>query len=158
MPAIVAEATRETSEALRAAGIRHALIGGVAIAAYGYTRSTKDVDYLMGEEGLIKRGLLVQLRPEVPYQYGDVAIDMLTDEWLSENYAWLPQEGEIPIVPIEVLILTKLNAGRPRDRNDIQGLYGVGAFLPEEIRAYLAKIAPNLIQPFDRLIAEADRG
>src|SRR5689334_20040901 len=45
------EAMRAASERFREAGIRHALVGGLAVGVHGWPRGTKDVDFLIGHEG-----------------------------------------------------------------------------------------------------------
>jgi hypothetical protein len=52
----------EASEALKKAGVQHALIGGFAMATYGHHRTTIDVDFLAdgNKHELIKEVLLKQ--------------------------------------------------------------------------------------------------
>ena len=46
----VLDAMRVASDALTALGIRHVVVGGLAVGANGYPRATKDVDFLVGDE------------------------------------------------------------------------------------------------------------
>lgn len=149
----VAEAAREASERLRQAGIRHVLIGGLAVGAHGYHRATKDVDFLLGPEGFIYHGKLLTYRPEVPLRYGNVAIDSLEEPVLASRFAVLPKPGEVPVLPVEALVAMKLVAWRPRDRNDVQELYARGAFVRPDVVAFLDDITrPDLIERLDYLI------
>src|SRR5579883_3001513 len=51
----VRDATRELSRL----GIRHALVGGVAVGAHGFPRATKIVEFLVGEEAFEHHGAIV---------------------------------------------------------------------------------------------------
>ena len=46
----VLDAMRVASAALKSAGVRHVVVGGLAVGAHGYPRATKDVDFLVGDE------------------------------------------------------------------------------------------------------------
>lgn len=75
----------DASEALTNAGIRHALIGGFAMASYGYHRTTIDVDFLADgnsrdliKEVLLKQGFqLTHESPEVLQFSGPGLLDIL---------------------------------------------------------------------------------
>ncbi len=45
----VLDALRVASEQLTRVGIRHALVGDLAVGAHGHPRATKDVDFLVGD-------------------------------------------------------------------------------------------------------------
>ncbi len=56
------------SEALTRAGVRHVVVGDLAVGANGYPRATKDVDFLVGSEAFEHHaGGLVTLRAGVAY-------------------------------------------------------------------------------------------
>src|SRR6266481_5425508 len=78
-PEILA-AAEVASDQLRAAGIPHALAGGLAVGAHGYPRTTDDVDFLVGDEAfVIHAGGLVTLK--VPLiAVGKVRIDFVSIE------------------------------------------------------------------------------
>jgi hypothetical protein len=44
----ILEAARVASRAMTERGVRHALIGGLAVGAWGYLRATKGVDFVVG--------------------------------------------------------------------------------------------------------------
>ena len=46
----VLDAMRSASDELTRLGVRHALVGGLAVGAHGYPRATKGVDFLVGDE------------------------------------------------------------------------------------------------------------
>lgn len=157
VPAPVAEAAIAASEALRAAGIRHVLVGGLAVGAHGYHRTTRDVDFLLGDEGFVHHRFLVTHRPEVPLRHRDVAIDSLEDPELSALFAQVPAAGEIPVIPVEALVLMKLVAWRPKDRHDVAELYQVGAFTRSDVVAFLTTMGrEDLIPHLDHILAEVE--
>lgn len=45
----VLDAMRVAAAALRRAGVRHVVAGGLAVGAHGFPRATKAVDFLVGE-------------------------------------------------------------------------------------------------------------
>jgi hypothetical protein len=49
----ILRAAHAASSAYTKLGIRHALVGGLAVGAYGYARATKDVDFVVGDEAFI---------------------------------------------------------------------------------------------------------
>ena len=66
---IVIEAMRTASAALSRAGVRHVVVGGLAVGANGYARATGCVDFLVGNEAFEHHeGGLVTLRAGVPFQ------------------------------------------------------------------------------------------
>ena len=52
----ILRAAHAASSAYTKLGIRHALVGGLAVGAYGYARATKDVDFVVGDEAFIQVG------------------------------------------------------------------------------------------------------
>ena len=60
----VLDACSAASNALARAGIRHVVIGGLAVGANGYPRATKDVHFLVGNEAFHHHaGGLVTMNP-----------------------------------------------------------------------------------------------
>jgi hypothetical protein len=152
----ILRAVRVASDAMTRAKVRHALIGGLAVGAYGYVRATKDVDFLVGEEGYERHGGgIVTFRPGIPILVDGVPIDTLTDEALEEEID-KPRETEgIPIVDPEALVYLKLKAHRRRDKEDIIELLKLGID-DKPIRTYLRKLAPELLDRFEALVEAAD--
>ena len=75
----VLDALRLASEALTLANVRHVVVGGLAVGAYGYPRATGDVAFLVGAEAFHHHAVgLVTMRPEVPFQVNGVAVDLLS--------------------------------------------------------------------------------
>ncbi|MBI2839659.1 MAG: hypothetical protein HYX75_15215 [Acidobacteria bacterium] len=158
----IVNAARTSNELLKKAGVRHILVGGMAVGAYGHPRTTKDVDYLVGEEAFIKHeGGVVTMHPEVPLMVGDVPIDYLSigpgEEHLAEAFASAPSSEGIAVAPVEVVVYLKLKSPRPDDHRDVSQLILVGIDA-QRVRDYLLKHAPKrLIARFDQLVAQAAR-
>jgi hypothetical protein len=157
----VIEAARTASKALSAAGIRHVLIGGLAVNAYGFVRNTSDVDFLVGSEAYVEQpGGFVTLAPGVPIAIGAVDVDTLEDAAISEGETTDPEsewEG-VPIVSIEGLFFLKLKAWRRKDQMDLVELLKSGAD-EDAIRDYLVEeivVGPDLLGRFDTAVLRAN--
>ena len=136
--------------ALRRLGIPHALCGGLAVAAHGYLRATKNVCFLTGEEVFERTGAILSHRTGVPVFVGDVRVDYVPSVpgvKLSE----ILRVDELVAVPVEVLIQMKLIAGRPQDRLDVVELVNAGAD-PVEVEAYLQRVQPALVRKLRNLL------
>jgi hypothetical protein len=137
-------------DALRSAGVPHALCGGFAVAVHGVPRATKDIDFLVPEADLARaelalKGVGFTLRAgPIPFGLGTAAerrvhrvtkvaatehltIDLLAvtevfaHVWASrEELQW---EGRLlPVVSRAGLIAMKRLAGRPQDLADLANL------------------------------------
>src|SRR5262249_34174056 len=119
----VLDAWRAASDALARAGVRHVVVGGLAVGANGHPRATKDVDFLVGEEAFKHHsGGLVTMNPAIPIEVNGVAIDYLSprpDEGhLAEALAAPPGT----FIDVARLVYMKLRASRFQDRADVAGL------------------------------------
>jgi hypothetical protein len=161
----VRHALLAASEALANAGIRHALVGGLAVGAYGEPRATEDVDFLVGEEAFIAHAAgVVTLRPEVPYHVGGVKIDTVpaTDLPfinLDDELANAEESEGVPVIRKEVLIAMKLTAWRRHDRHDVEMMLEGDASLAAAVAAYLEErraAAPRLIDDLLERLEEAE--
>jgi hypothetical protein len=159
----ILDAAHEASKKLKAAGVRHALIGGLAVGAYGYPRATKDVDFLMGDEGFEHHGPLISFKYGMPISVNGVAVDLLPADILDKELDSVKTSGGIPIVEPEVLIYMKLKANRRRDQQDVVALLRAGLDR-RKVRAYLERMAKaygateDYVARFDEFDAEADEG
>lgn len=157
----VAHALRLASANLAAAGIRHAVIGAVAVGIHGWARATADVDFLVGLEAL-ERGPDGALgpRPALVPEIGGVKIDYVpTDEggaFLEDAFENCFVTEHVPIAPVEVVILTKLIRLVVRDRADIVELLKAGLFDAAAVRAYIDTHAPMLTPRYDRCVEAAE--
>src|SRR5580704_20745 len=87
----VLDAMRTASSELARLGVRHALVGGLAVGAHGYPRATKGVDFLVGEEAFEHHaGGIVTMKPGVPIQIGGVLVDLLSAQPDERALAGVP--------------------------------------------------------------------
>jgi hypothetical protein len=147
------------SEALSRIGVRHALVGGLAVGAHGYPRATRDVDFLVGAEAFEHHaGGLVTMKPGVPIQVAGVAIDFLS---IGKDESYLEAAFSEPVVGAPVLVYLKLKSPRSRDRTDLIELVKVGMDLGD-VRSYLGAYAPTLLPKLEEIVlaarAEEDAG
>ena len=150
----VLDAMRAASEPLKNVGIRHIVVGGLAVGAHGYPRATKDVNFLVGDEAFEQHaGGLVTMKPGAPIQVSGVAIDFLSvgaDEKHLETA--LARSGEV--APAAVLVYLKLKSPRLKDRADVVELLKAGLDAGA-VRDYLEANAPMLIPKLEEAVASA---
>lgn len=155
----VLTAARTASRQLAALGLRHALVGGLAVGVCGVPRATKDVDFLV-EEGAFEHhaGGLVTMKPGVPIQVHGVLVDLLTahaDDGALGAVPRLPVAGEVPVAAPEALVHLKLKSPRMKDAADIVELVKAGLDVAQS-RRWLVDNAPSLCARFDTLVARAE--
>ena len=154
----VRDAAIKTAAQLDSLGIRYALVGGLAVGAYGYIRTTADVDFLVGEEAFEHHGLIVTFKPGVPIEVDGIRIDYLSSVSLGtqmEDILDQPLVSEgIAIISIEALIYMKLVAKRRKDQVDIIELVKTGIDT-KRINQYLEQHASDLLPLFNELAEEA---
>lgn len=151
----VLDAMRVASAALKRAGVRHLVVGGLAVGANGFPRATRDVDFLVGDEAFERHPEgLVTLRPGVPFQVNRVAVDFIGAE-AGEGFLAAALDAE-PGSMIEgpALVYMKLKSPRHRDRTDVIELVKAGLDV-EGCRAYLTANAPSFVGEFDDAVARA---
>ncbi len=154
----ILNAAELASEKLREAEIPHALAGGLAICAYGYPRTTDDVDFLVGDEAFIKHlGGIVTLKLPL-IAVGNTRVDFVSTTEVEDENEQLrlavdnPHiDGTIPIVPLTALVYMKLKAGRQRDISDLVELMKRGKIDAGLIDQYLDEHASDLIQKWVRI-------
>lgn len=157
----IEEAVKGASEALSKAGIRHALVGGLAVGAWGYPRWSRDVDFLMGDEAFIVHpGGFITFAPGVPISFAGVAIDSLSigpDEgFLAEALENALVVDGVPIAPIEALVYMKLKSPREKDHADVVEL--VKASIDKKaVSAWLNRNAPEIGRRFVAAVERAVR-
>lgn len=135
--------------ALDAAGVDHALCGGLALAVHGVPRSTKDIDLLVQEPDV--QAALDALAPlgfrfkANPMRFPDgmriqrvsridgrdlLTIDLLLvgeetrEAWASRTRV-ATADGPVSVVSRDALIALKLWAGRPQDLADVARLHEI---------------------------------
>jgi len=151
----VLEAARAVDRRLKELGIRHVLVGGLAVGAHGFPRATKAVDFLVGPEAFEHHaGGFVTARPGLPVAFANnVIVDYLLprdDEQflIDESFE---DEG---VAPITVLVYLKLKSPRAKDRADIVELIKAGID-QKRVTAFLDAHAPALRASFDEAVTTA---
>lgn len=161
---------------LDAAGIRHALIGAVALSAYGINRATLDLDLFAADASCLKADLWAELRNRgvsVEIRKGDLTdplagvvrfqaagegpIDVVVGKfpWQQRILDRAEPMGGNLVVRAADLALLKLYAGGPQDAWDIQQLLArpFGEGLIREVETRLAEL-PERCQDLWRKILQ----
>lgn len=135
--------------ALAAEGVRYALFGGLAVAAQGLARATKDVDLFLADEPENVRAAVRALRtvfsdpdldeitPDELARYGlvrygvrdfDFVIDLTQRIGEAFTFADLATEEidflgtRVPVATPRTLVRMKRDTGRPQDQLDVARL------------------------------------
>jgi hypothetical protein len=151
----VLDAMKLASAALKRVGVRHVVVGGLAVGANGFPRATKDVDFLVGDEAFERHaGGLVTLRPGVPFQVNRVPVDFIGTE-ASEGFLAAALEAEAgSMIDGPPLIYMKLKSPRHKDRTDVIELVKAGLDV-DRCRVYLSAHAPSFLAEFDDAVRRA---
>jgi hypothetical protein len=158
----IVRAIRAANAAYARLGIRHALIGGLAVGVHGHPRATKDVDFLVGKEAFESAGVLVSFRPGVPLSAEGVPIDSILapDEHaslLDEALARAEEFDGVPVIGAEYLVFMKLLAGRRQDLADVEALLLSAHLDIGRARELLASAPATARALFEELVSELDR-
>jgi hypothetical protein len=152
------DGAKAASEAFREAGVRHVLVGGLAVGIHGYPRHTKDIDFMVGDEAFEFHGLLVEPKPGLPMRYAGVTIDWVSlepnERSALEEFLVKASPGEVPVMGIVPLIAMKLIAARHKDKTDIVELIKAGADI-DPIIAFVGECFPTKLPLLRQLIGEA---
>ncbi len=160
-------------EALEAAGIPYAIMGGMAVNAHGHARTTADVDVLLTREGFdeFRKRLVGTSFDPVPQRgrrFTDRANGVKLDVLVAGHYPGsgkpgpvaFPAPGDVSeviegkrVVNLPTLIQLKLAARRHQDFADVVNLIGIHN-LDEE---YLDKLHPSLHRDFIECLEEKRR-
>jgi hypothetical protein len=156
-------AMHAASRRLTEIGVRHALVGGLAVGAYGHPRATKDVDFLVGGEAFHRSPSgIITFASEMPLAVNDVIVDSLLpadDEgFLHAAIARAIVAGDVPIVPVDALVYMKLHAGRRKDLGDVAALVKSGVLDVEIVGAYLKSHAPHLVAALGEIVDDVESG
>lgn len=140
VPAKVAAAARLADSAISGANVRHLFCGGLAVAAWGYKRSTQDVDFLVGDEAFDHHGKIVSHKAGIPIMVDGVVIDLVTIPKAQTLVESELNSNKTGVVSLHFLVLMKLIAYRARDKNDIVELFRLDADRPNKVRMALAGV------------------
>lgn len=158
----VVGALREVSRRLSEAGVRHGVLGALAVGIHGWPRATSDVDLLLAPEAWTtgRDGSLTP-RVELPEQIDGVSIDYLpisvAGDFLLESFDRVLLTEGVPIAPVEVVILTKLVRLAMRDQADVVELLKAAVIDADAVQRYLDLHAPMLTPRFVALREQAQR-
>jgi hypothetical protein len=154
-------AVREVSRMFAAAGIRHALVGGLGANAYrARPRTTEDIDFLVGDEAFEShRDGFVTMRVAV-VEFDGINIDQvpLPDglAGFEEGLARAHVSDGVPIAPVDMIVVMKLVAGRTQDLADIEAMVESGADR-DLLQTAVARVLPNRVVLLQRLFENVDR-
>ncbi len=91
----------------------------------------------------------------VPIQVGGVPVDLLSARANHREDALdHPGSGRVPVASLPVLIYLKLKSPRPKDLVDVMELVRLG-IERDPVRADLVARSPELVEKWDRAVAEA---
>jgi hypothetical protein len=151
----VLEAMKAASVALSRAGVRHVVVGGLAVGANGFPRATKDVDFLVGDEAFDRQaGGLVTLRSGVPFQVNRVPIDFIGVEADEAFLVAALEAAPGSMIEGPPLVYMKLKSPRHKDRTDVIELVKAGLDV-DRCRSYLSAHAPSFVPEFDDAVRRA---
>jgi hypothetical protein len=151
-------AASEVSEMLRHSGVRHVVVGGVAVSCNGYARTTSNVDYAVGPCAFEYRNKALFLRADLPVKYLGIPIHYVApsnpfEQAMLEQYLVIPDKGQVPILPIKPLVVMKLISRRHKDLADLVELLKRWVKEIEDIRAFVSENLPAQKGMFDELVA-----
>lgn len=141
-------------DAYEKTGVRFALVGGLAAGAYGTSRATRDIDFLVGDEAFVDpHAVLIQFAHPFPLSAYGVAIDAiplpedaerhrLLDEALSHAQVDTSTGRPIPVLAPLWLAYMKLAVGRSKDLHDVVQLLDARAVTVEELVALIPAHTP----------------
>lgn len=159
----VKEAAVQASKLMTKLGIRHALIGGLAVGAHGFIRATNDVDFLVSEDAFDHHpGGLVTIRSGLPFALNNVQIDLIgtSEDAYFEDALYASDHSEgVPVIPIDALIILKLEAGRRRDKMDIERIYEESGYIDwdlvfDVVEEYDKEHATDLSERLDEILGK----
>lgn len=144
----------EVSARLRDLGVPHVLIGGLAVGLHGHPRATKDVDFMVGHEAFARTEPLLVYREELEHLVAIGHTDIMSVPPALPSLAdELSSDDEVPVISLPALVLMKLDAFRPRDREDVRTLLRVHRHRLREVRDHLATHAPSMVHRLAEALA-----
>lgn len=175
----VRERLLRAAEALNAAGVAYAVVGGNAVASWvatvdeGAVRNTRDVDLLvrradlpaittaLEQAGFVRDNLLdVVMFRDGPQGKPSEAIHLLFVGEKTRPDHLLPapeiqvvrDPANVPVIALESLLLLKLMSNRDKDRTHLRDLIGVGLI----DSSWLTKLPPELAKRLQHILDTPD--
>ena len=159
VPQTQIDGLRTVSEIFRKMGVRHVVVGGLAVGANGYLRNTNNLDFLVDNNAFIFADRVVYVRRDLPIKYFGSRVNWVSmspsEEPVFGKFLLLPARDQVPIMPIEPLIGMKLIAARHKDRTDIIELVKVRSDLTS-ITEFVSTNIPHLLHLLNELIICAE--
>lgn len=154
-------AVREVSRMLTEAGIRHALVGALGANAYrSRPRTTEEIVFLVGDEAFERHagGFVTMRVPVVEFDGIDVDQVPLSEALrvVEDGLDRAPRSDDVPIAPVETIVVMKLLAGRTQDLADVEAIVGSGADR-EHLREAVRERVPDRVHTLERLFENVDR-
>ena len=159
VPQTQIDGLRQISEIFRKAGIKHVVVGGLAVGANGYLRNTNNLDFLVDNSAFVFKDKVVYVRNDLPIKYFGTRVNWVSmspaEAPIFSKFLLLPARDQVPIMPIEPLIAMKLIAARHKDRTDIIELIKVRSNLTS-ITEFVSTNIPFLLPLLNELIICAE--
>jgi hypothetical protein len=159
MPQVMIDGVYTVSSLLRNQGIRHVVVGGVAVACNGYPRTTMNIDVAVGDCAFEYRDKVTFMKAGLPMKYAGIRIHYVAptnpfEKAMLEQYLVMPAHGDLPpVLPIGPLVVMKLIAGRHKDRADVIELFKRRTVTSiEEIEKFVKVNLPSQIEVLNELI------
>ncbi len=132
LEALIGKTIRKVMNALKS--VDYAFIGGVAVYAHGYRRSTEDADVgicapirslgaLMERGGFRYKGGIRFLDPETGVTVDLFRVPRKFLPFLQHPESKILDSFEVPVIPPEMLLAMKMRAGRGKDEADVIELH-----------------------------------
>lgn len=161
VPEALRTAAIEGSAMLRAAGVRHVLVGGVAVSCNGYGRTTQNVDFAVGPCAFEYRDKAWFLRIGLPFKILGIPIHYVApsnpfEQAMLDQYLEIPAASHVPVLPLEPLVVMKLISMRHKDLADLVELFKRQIPNLDSVRAFVASNLPSQVSMLDELITCAE--
>jgi len=152
-PELIARAEK-MSRLLTDLSIPHLLIGGLAVGVHGHVRATRDIDFLVGDQAFATHVPILTFRDELRDLVRIGHTDLMSvppgHPQLQEELSSHPGP---PVISLPALIMLKLEAGRPRDAEDVRQLMALHRSALRDVRDYLQRHAPGLVHRLAEVIS-----
>lgn len=159
---VMIDGIRTVSLILAKQGIRHSLVGGMAVACHGCPRTTDNMDFAVRECAFEYHDKITLLRAGLPVKYMGIRVNYVTfttqiEKNLLEQYLEVPSPGNVPVLPLGPLIAMKLMANRLKDKADVCEILKRRSLREvEDVMKFIAEGLPSQAGLMAELITTAD--